>query len=44
MTVSYRFGYLGSFCLTDDWRIRDIELAFRRQLLDGEALKETHRW
>ena len=33
------------YCLglgTSEWRIHDLELAFRRQLLDGEALKETH--
>ena len=37
--------FVGLFCLsTGDWSIHDLELGFRRQLLDGEALKETHPW
>ena len=39
--------FVGLSCLsTGDWSIHDLELAFRRRLLDGEgeALKGTCPW
>ena len=45
--ISFR-PFVGLFCFgTGDWSIHDLEPAFRRQVLDGEAceaLKGTHPW